>query len=89
MTVIVSERRLLELLRPRYEAQGYMFIEYPSGEALPAVLKGFNPDAIAIGPQKNIAIEIKLRPGRPSEERLEALSERLLDVESWEELLAG
>jgi len=84
VTVIESERRLLELLRPRYEAQGYTFIEYPSGEALPAVLKGFNPDAIAIGPQKNIAIEIKLRPGRSSEERLEALSERLRQHPDWE-----
>lgn len=84
MTVIDSERRVLELLRPRYEAQGYLFIEHPSGEALPAALEGFRPDAIAIGPQKKIAIEIKLRRGRSSPRELQALSERLRKHPDWE-----
>jgi uncharacterized protein YutE (UPF0331/DUF86 family) len=74
----------LELLRPRYEAQGYLFIEYPSGDALPEVLKGFRPDAIAIGQQKNIAIEIKLRRGHSAADQLQALSERLRQHPNWE-----
>jgi hypothetical protein len=84
VTATVSERRLLQLLRPRYEAQGYLFIEYPRGDALPAVLEGFRPDAIAIGPQKNIVIEIKLRRGRPSQDQLQALSEQLRKHPDWE-----
>lgn len=84
MTVIDSERRVLERLRSHYEAQGYSFIEYPSGEALPVVLEGFRPDAIAIGPQKNIAIEIKHRRDRSSGDQLRALSERLRKHPDWE-----
>jgi uncharacterized protein YutE (UPF0331/DUF86 family) len=84
LTVIESERRVLELLRPRYEAQGYLFIEYPGGDALPEALKGFSPDAIAIGPPKNIAIEIKLRRGRSTADNLQALSERLRQHPDWE-----
>jgi uncharacterized protein YutE (UPF0331/DUF86 family) len=84
VTVIETERRLLELLRPQYEAQGYLFIEYPHGETLPAALEGFRPDAIAIGPQKKIAIEVKLRRGSTSEAQLEALSQRLRQHPDWE-----
>jgi hypothetical protein len=61
-----------------------LFIEYPRGDALPAALEGFRPDAIAIGPQKKIAIEVKLRRGRSSEDQLEALSERLRQHPDWE-----
>jgi uncharacterized protein YutE (UPF0331/DUF86 family) len=84
VTVIDSEQRVLELLRPQYEALGYLFIERPSGEALPAALEGFRPDAIAIGPQKKIAIEIKLRRDRSSPGQLQALSERLRKHPDWE-----
>ncbi len=52
------EERALEELRPRYESRGYRFVVHPSADDLPLFLDGYQPDAIAIGPLPNVAIEV-------------------------------
>jgi hypothetical protein len=55
----VRESRVLDLLAERYRAQGYTFFKYPSKEVLPPFLGVYRPDAIALGPKDNVAIEVQ------------------------------
>jgi hypothetical protein len=52
------ERAVLEAVAPRLEAEGYRVLIQPPSSALPPFLKGKRPDAIAIKPGHNIAIEV-------------------------------
>jgi len=56
----IRESRLLDLLGQRYEERGYAFFKYPPKEVLPAFLRNIRPDAIALGPDDNVVIEIRL-----------------------------
>ena len=84
MTAIETERRVLSLIRPRFEAQGYSFIEFPADEVLPAFMGGYHPDAIALGKDKSIAIEVKVRRNSSIEKNLRSISERFKGQPSWE-----
>jgi uncharacterized protein YutE (UPF0331/DUF86 family) len=77
------ERRLLSLIRSQYEANGYLFYEYPQRDLLPPFLQGHRPDAIALGSPKNVAIEVKLHR-RTSDRALEKLSGLFKDQPDWE-----
>lgn len=85
MTVSESEKRILDLLRPGYIDQGFTFIEYPSPAELPAFMRGYQPDALALGSEKSIAIEVKT--GRSQEavtERLRSIRDRFSGQPEWE-----
>jgi hypothetical protein len=84
MTAIETERRVLALIRPRLEAEGYSFIEFPADNVLPEFMHGYHPDAIALGKDKSIAIEVKLRRDQSSEKNLRSISERFKGQQSWE-----
>lgn len=84
MTAIETERRVLGLLRPRLEADGYSFVEFPESDVLPAFMQGYRPDAIAFREGKSIAIEIKLRRDPNAEKNLRSISERFKEHPSWE-----
>ena len=53
------EEVLLESLLPRYEAEGFTVIIHPSSSFLPPFMGSYRPDAIALSPDKKIAIEVK------------------------------
>jgi uncharacterized protein YutE (UPF0331/DUF86 family) len=53
------ERDVLALLAANYEERGYHFITYPPPGLLPEFLEGYRPDAIAVGTNDNIVIEVK------------------------------
>jgi REase_AHJR-like len=84
MTPHQTEGRVLALLRNRYEADGFSFIEHPDKADLPAFMQGYQPDALALGKDKSIAIELKLRQDPNSEKDLRAISERFRGQPLWE-----
>jgi REase_AHJR-like len=79
-----TETRLLGLLRRRYEKDGFTFIEYPATADLPAFMHGYRPEALALGDDKCIAIEVKLRPDPSADNKLKTVSERFKGQPDWE-----
>jgi hypothetical protein len=53
------EEQVLDFLQRRYEADGFSFIRHPTGQSLPDFLRHTQPDALAIGANQNIVIEVK------------------------------
>ena len=53
-----TEREALDALEPRLISDGYQLIRDPRPEQLPTFLKGFRPDAIAIGRKPYLLIEV-------------------------------
>lgn len=84
MTANQTEGRVLALLRDGYEADGFSFIEHPDGTDLPPFMRGYRPDALALGKDKSIAIEVKLRRDAAAEKNLRAISERFKGQSLWE-----
>ena len=58
------EDRVLDVLQQRYEERGFTFFKYPPRDLLPTFLGNYLPDAIALGKDENIAIEVKSRADR-------------------------
>ena len=58
MNVIDREQLVIEQLIPALESEGYIVYLHPSQQQLPSFMKGYVPDAIAVGPQKKLAIEV-------------------------------
>lgn len=77
-----TERSVLEAVMAHYRAEGFDFFVRPSPALLPGFMKGYRPDAIAIRPDKKIAIEIA-GPGR-SDERSKHLQKRFSGQDDWE-----
>jgi hypothetical protein len=84
MTVTTSEARVLGLLRRRYENEGFTFIVHPAIADLPAFMQGYRPDALALGDDKSIAIEVSLRRDATTGKKLRTLSERFKGQQDWE-----
>jgi uncharacterized protein YutE (UPF0331/DUF86 family) len=86
---MMSEAQLLESsalrnLQQVSEARGMKFYVNPSREIVPGFLGDFQPDAIAIGSEGGIIIEVKLRRNPASEKQLAAISKRIADQKGWE-----
>ena len=58
-TIESREIVLLENLRQQYESQGYQFLVEPKAADIPTFLEGYIPDAIAIGADERVIIEVK------------------------------
>lgn len=85
MTVIEQERDIIQQLIPQLEEEGYAVYIEPSSQLLPAFLKGFRPDAIAIGSKskRNLAIEV-LVEGSFSQKKQDRLIKSFEGVDDWE-----
>jgi uncharacterized protein YutE (UPF0331/DUF86 family) len=77
------ESDVLEHLLPQYQADGYDVYVNPSPSILPPFMQGYRPDAIAVRPDKKVAIEI-VRSARPGSGKTEALQSLLADHPDWE-----
>lgn len=64
------EPHSIEDLRAKYTEQGYTFIARPGQEQIPEFLGSYRPDAIALKPGTNVAIEIKRRINSSAEPSL-------------------
>ena len=84
MTANPTEARVLELLRNRYESEGFSFIEHPAPADLPPFMHGYQPDALVLGEGKSVVIEVKLHKDPGTEKNLRAISERFKGQSRWE-----
>src|SRR5689334_23379854 len=86
---MISEVRLLESnalknIQKLSEARGLKFYVNPPREIIPDFLGDYHPDAIAMGPEGGIIIEMKLRRSPASEKQLAAIARRVSDQKGWE-----
>ena len=75
MSATEREQRVLDLITPRLKAEGYAVFTHPSRDLLPAFMQDYQPDAIALGRPKNIAIQIA-RDAATERPKAAALTER-------------
>lgn len=83
MTIEASEDVVLERLVPDLESQGYDVFVHPNKKMVPDFLGAYQPDVIALGKDKNLAIEIK-QTNRRSERLLQDLARRFEGQSRWE-----
>ena len=70
---------LMGRLRKDAEQRGWKFYIQPPPQVIPEFLKGYRPDALGIGPEGGVVIEIK---ARRNEARGESLTRRATLVEA-------
>jgi uncharacterized protein YutE (UPF0331/DUF86 family) len=78
------EQDVLNILRRQYEADGFDFIENPSGSALPDFLRSIPPAAIAVGPNQNVAIEVKTSRRLRDQGRLAQMAQLFQKHANWQ-----
>ena len=78
-----SESDVLQSLVPQYEAEGFDVYVNPSPSILPPFMKEHRPDAIALRPDKKIAIEV-IRSEQASSHKMRRLQSLLSDHADWE-----
>jgi uncharacterized protein YutE (UPF0331/DUF86 family) len=78
------ESNVLRNLQQASEERGLKFYVNPPREIVPEFLGDFQPDAIAIGPEGGIVIEMKLRRSPASEKQLGAIAKRVSGQKGWE-----
>src|SRR5438105_4678809 len=78
------ENNVLKNLQEVSEARGLKFYINPPREIVPEFLGDFQPDAIALGPDGGMIIEIKLRRSPASERQLAAIAKRVSGQKGWE-----
>lgn len=77
------EEVFLESLLPRYVAEGFTVVKYPSPSILPPFMGKYRPDAIALRQDKKIAIGIK-RDGPSAKSAMTGISELFSPHRDWE-----
>lgn len=78
-----SERAALDQMARLWETQGYKVIVEPNGKDRPEFLGSYVPDAIAIGPNTNLVIEVVNPSQRSVETRIRQIRGLLADKEGW------
>ncbi len=74
---------LLDRIRESYERQGYEFFANPTGDLLPAFLRGYSPDAIALKSDDRIIIELKVSNHPSWGEQLSKLADCVKGQPGW------
>lgn len=78
-----SRRLIIDQLAPRLEAEGYSVVYEPPRRMLPPFMGSYVPDAIALGQDKKIAIEVIVE-GEPGEAKERDLRQLFKDARDWE-----
>jgi hypothetical protein len=81
--VVLSEKAVLDQFEARWRDQGYKLVREPSQEELPDFLKGFRPDAIAVGQKPSLVIEIIGKRGKAANLRIQKLNDLFDDNQEW------
>jgi uncharacterized protein YutE (UPF0331/DUF86 family) len=81
---LLLESNALRTLQKLSKARGLKFYVNPPREIVPDFLGDFQPDAIALGPEGGMVIEVKLRGGPASEKQLAAISKKVSGQKGWE-----
>jgi hypothetical protein len=77
------ERAALDQYEPRWVARGYTLVRSPRPEQLPGFLGDHQPDAIAIGKEPGLIIEVLGTRSRPDQGRAQRLHDVLKDRKDW------
>ena len=80
----LQESGALRNLQQASEARGLKFYVNPPREIVPAFLGDFQPDAMAVGPDGGIIIEVRFRGQRESEQQLATIARRVSSERGWE-----
>jgi REase_AHJR-like len=85
---VQAEEDVLARLRDEFGPQGYTLIAQPGAEHLPDFVGNYRPDALLVGPGRNIIVEIKTFPSSSDENlRAEFLAREIPKHENWSFLL--
>ena len=79
----LAEGNVLDTIEAKWRARGYTLIRDPQSEELPAFLRGFRPDAIAVGKSPSLAIEVIQTRGPASTQKLKQIEGLLRDRDDW------
>jgi uncharacterized protein YutE (UPF0331/DUF86 family) len=77
------ERSFLESLAPTLEADGYHVFIQPARSVLPPFMGNYRPDAVALKPGNNIAIEV-MSIGRSGNEKVKKLQDLFRSQNDWQ-----
>uniref|UniRef100_Q07I63 REase AHJR-like domain-containing protein n=1 Tax=Rhodopseudomonas palustris (strain BisA53) TaxID=316055 RepID=Q07I63_RHOP5 len=77
------EADLIEVLLPRFQADGYDVYVHPSPSILPPFMRSYRPDAIALKSDKKIAIEV-IRSADAGSKDVRDLQSLFADQSDWE-----
>lgn len=77
------ERMALDQLEPQLVRQGYRLVRNPSKADLPAFVEGYVPDAIAIGKDPKIALEIKGQGSEAAEGKVARIRQLFQEQGDW------
>jgi uncharacterized protein YutE (UPF0331/DUF86 family) len=77
------EADLLESLLPKYQAEGFDVFVNPSPSILPPFMQMYRPDAVALRPDKKIAIEV-VRSSGSSAKKVQELQSLFAPQSDWE-----
>jgi uncharacterized protein YutE (UPF0331/DUF86 family) len=77
------EDDVLESLLPKYEAEGFDVFVNPSPSILPPFMQAYRPDAVALRPDKKIAIEV-VRSTGSSAQKVRELKSLFAPQSDWE-----
>src|SRR5882757_9550122 len=80
---MATERDLLTLAREKLEREGYTVVLEPPSGALPAEFAQLRPDAIAVGKEPNLLIEVA-SGGKRSAERVQQIQRALRGRKDWQ-----
>jgi uncharacterized protein YutE (UPF0331/DUF86 family) len=75
---------LLERLQKDAEKRGWKFYIQPPPQVIPEFLKGYRPDALAIGPDGGVAIEIMVGRREAQKESLAKIANLVEAQRGWE-----
>lgn len=77
------ERRALDQIEPKLISRGYRLIREPLPDQLPDFVGRYVPDAIAVGKEPKIAVEIKGREGPNTERSLAGIRQMFEGRKDW------
>jgi uncharacterized protein YutE (UPF0331/DUF86 family) len=83
VNIVEQSRQVLRQLVPQLEAEGYTVYLEPSRQLLPSFMDGYIPDAIALKPNKNLAIEVIVE-GPSSRVKEDRVKRRFDSAKDWE-----
>lgn len=83
MAQLVAERIALDEMEPRWVSQGYRLIRDPTRGQLPDFLGSYRPDAIAVGKEPGLIIEVINPRGRSTKTKVSQIRELIAGNPNW------
>lgn len=77
------ERLALDEMEPEWAQRGYKVIRQPSPPDVPEFLKGFQPDAIAVGKEPSLLIEVVQPRSEASDYKIQQIQKLLEGRNDW------